>query len=114
MLGVRGRSPHAPPTRIPPVMGTQHPDNVSAVPFGTSPRVGRDLEGEKVLPNISVLDLPPGRGLLPPLPTPPPWGRGRAGSEIAGSTSPTFRRASRSSSVPYRIRSARYALPSSD
>ncbi|GAB4262680.1 phosphoenolpyruvate carboxylase [Deferrisoma sp.] len=43
---------------VPSVMGTQHPDNVSPVPFGDSPRVGRDLEGEEVLYNIAELGMP--------------------------------------------------------
>lgn len=42
---------------LPHVMGTQHPDNVSRVPFGPGPRVDRDLEEEEVLYNITVLGL---------------------------------------------------------
>lgn len=43
--------------QLPHTMGTQHPDNVSAVPFGDSPMVSRALEEEEVLYNISVLAL---------------------------------------------------------
>jgi phosphoenolpyruvate carboxylase len=42
---------------LPHSMGTQHPDNVSPVPFGNSPMVSRDLEEEEVLYNISVLGV---------------------------------------------------------
>lgn len=42
---------------LPHVMGTQHPDNVSKVPFGPGPRVDRNLEEEEVLYNITDLGL---------------------------------------------------------
>jgi phosphoenolpyruvate carboxylase len=42
---------------LPHTMGTQHPDNISAVPFGNSPVVSRVLEEEEVLYNISTLGL---------------------------------------------------------
>ncbi len=42
---------------LPHVMGTQHPDNVSRVPFGAGPRVDRNLEEEEVLYNVTVLGL---------------------------------------------------------
>ena len=43
---------------LPRVMGTQHPDNVSPVPFGDSPRVDSKGEEDEVFYNISVLDIP--------------------------------------------------------
>lgn len=43
---------------LPHVMGTQHPDNVSKVPFGPGPEVDRHLEEEEVLYNVTVLGLP--------------------------------------------------------
>ncbi|MHB8764423.1 MAG: phosphoenolpyruvate carboxylase [Deferrisomatales bacterium] len=42
---------------VPHAMGTQHPDNVSKVPFGPGARVGRELEEEEVLYNVTVLGL---------------------------------------------------------
>ena len=42
---------------LPRVMGTQHPDNMSRVPFGDSPKVPRSLEDEEVLYNIGTLSL---------------------------------------------------------
>jgi phosphoenolpyruvate carboxylase len=42
---------------LPRVMGTQHPDNVSAVPFGDSPVVTRHEEDREVLYNIGTLDI---------------------------------------------------------
>lgn len=42
---------------IPRVMGTQHPDNVSTVPFGDSPVVSKELEDQEVLYNIGTLDI---------------------------------------------------------
>jgi len=42
---------------VPRVMGTQHPDNVSAVPFGDSPVVTRFLEDDEVLYNIGTLGV---------------------------------------------------------
>jgi phosphoenolpyruvate carboxylase len=42
---------------LPHVMGTQHPDNASAVPFGDGPAVSRDLEEEEVLYNVTELGL---------------------------------------------------------
>ena len=43
---------------LPRVMGTQHPDNVSPVPFGDSPRVDSRGEEDEVFYNISDLDIP--------------------------------------------------------
>ena len=43
---------------LPRVMGTQHPDNVSAVPFGDSPRVDSRGEEDEVFYNISALNIP--------------------------------------------------------
>jgi phosphoenolpyruvate carboxylase len=43
---------------LPRVMGTQHPDNVSSVPFGDSPRVDSRGEEDEVFYNISVLNVP--------------------------------------------------------
>ncbi len=43
---------------LPRVMGTQHPDNVSSVPFGDSPRVDGSGEEDEVFYNISALDIP--------------------------------------------------------
>lgn len=43
---------------LPRVMGTQHPDNVSAVPFGDSPRVDSKGEEDEVFYNISALNIP--------------------------------------------------------
>jgi phosphoenolpyruvate carboxylase len=42
---------------LPHVMGTQHPDNMSRVPFGDSPKVPRALEDDEVLYNIGTLSL---------------------------------------------------------
>jgi len=42
---------------LPHVMGTQHPDNVSVVPFGDSPFVTRFMEEDEVLYNIGTLDI---------------------------------------------------------
>jgi phosphoenolpyruvate carboxylase len=43
---------------LPRVMGTQHPDNVSAVPFGDSARVDSKGEEDEVFYNISALNIP--------------------------------------------------------
>ncbi|GAB4266431.1 MAG: phosphoenolpyruvate carboxylase [Deferrisomatales bacterium] len=45
-------------SRLPHTLGTQHPDNASPVPFGSSPRVDRQLEEEEVLYNVMTLGLP--------------------------------------------------------
>ncbi len=43
--------------RLPHVMGTQHPDNFSAVPFGVGPKVTQEYEDEEVLYNIRDLSI---------------------------------------------------------
>lgn len=43
--------------KLPHVMGTQHPDNVSAVPFGDSPMVTQALEEDELLYNVITLSV---------------------------------------------------------
>ena len=57
MYNRRDLSDHDLARLLPHVMGTQHPDNVSRVPFGAGPRVDRNLEEEEVLYNVTVLGL---------------------------------------------------------
>lgn len=57
MFNIEGISDEAIANRIPGVMGTQHPDNFSRVPFGSSPRVTRELEEEEVLYNVRDLAI---------------------------------------------------------
>ena len=58
MLKVKGISDGALSEQLPHVMGTQHPDNVSTPPFGTSPKVTREIEDAEVLYNIRDLPIP--------------------------------------------------------
>jgi phosphoenolpyruvate carboxylase len=57
MYNRRDLSEEALADMLPRVMGTQHPDNVSPVPFGDSPVVTRHQEDKEVLYNIGTLDI---------------------------------------------------------